>query len=81
MIEYAWCYRCRKEVVAKEPDLAAYVQAQMECLECGEPVHPDQFGPCYECRLGNHQRCIGAPCQCDCPGPAAVADSLTCAGL
>lgn len=82
MIEYAWCYRCQKEVVAKESAVARFVRdAPPECLECGEPVHPDRFGPCYECRLGNHQACIGVPCECECPGPQPAVDSLTCAGL
>lgn len=28
---------------------------------------PEPFGACYECRAGFHARCIGVPCQCDCP--------------
>jgi hypothetical protein len=35
--------------------------------------HADQwevhFGRCYECHDGDHERCIGVPCRCECPTP------------
>lgn len=38
------------------------------CAECIEASRDDyNFGRCYECADGNHARCIGVPCQCECP--------------
>lgn len=29
------------------------------------------FWRCYECSDGLHERCIGVPCQCECPPTTA----------
>jgi hypothetical protein len=43
-----------------------------ECIDDGKDV--DQFGRCYVCRdFGDHERCIGVPCQCPCPTPDQIA--------
>lgn len=36
------------------------------------PFLYDHFGVCYECRAGNHDDCIGVPCDCDCDGPHTI---------
>ena len=36
-----------------------------DCIEDGK--YDDNFGRCYECADGLHERCIGVPCQCECP--------------
>lgn len=36
-----------------------------DCIEHG--ADEDNFGRCYECDDGLHERCIGVPCQCECP--------------
>lgn len=41
------------------------------CIENGED--DDNFGRCYECADGLHERCIGVPCQCECPPTALEA--------
>ena len=40
-----------------------------ECVQRG--VHEDNFGRCYRCDAGEHEGCVGAPCQCECPATAA----------
>lgn len=41
------------------------------CAECGEEGAAEMnFGRCYHCDdYGDHQDCIGPPCQCPCPPP------------
>ena len=39
----------------------------VDCVENGVPFY--NFGRCYECADGYCERCLGVPCQCECPGP------------
>lgn len=38
-----------------------------EILHIHMQSRPEGFGPCYECRDGLHDSCLGVPCQCPCP--------------
>lgn len=38
-----------------------------ECVEEGRNL--DRFGRCYICREGDHDHCVGVPCECECPPP------------
>lgn len=41
------------------------------CAHCIEEGADEwNFGRCYECADGLHARCIGVPCQCECPPTA-----------
>jgi hypothetical protein len=50
-----------------------------ECVGLGE--HEVNFGRCYRCDAGEHEGCVGVPCQCECPASEfdllAVEISLT----
>lgn len=42
------------------------------CADCIDEGRDDwNFGRCYECADGLHERCIGVPCQCECPATDA----------
>lgn len=41
-----------------------------DCIDAGRDDH--NFGRCYFCRdFGDHEHCVGVPCQCPCPSPDA----------
>lgn len=37
-----------------------------EVLVINMQSRPEGFGLCYECKDGEHEHCIGVPCECEC---------------
>lgn len=73
-----WCEACQQ--VLDWDEVTFQERHDPRAGGCGKPVEPQAFGPCYQCRDGDHQLCIGVPCQCTCPIPEPAAVALTFAG-
>jgi hypothetical protein len=62
------CVICEHRPCARRSDACD----EEDCQDALVANGGDNFGRCYICREGDHEHCIGVPCQCPCPPPDVV---------